>query len=335
MLDLSKIRNYLLPHHDNGHRPHLLRRASIFPLATVMLIIFAIAIGQSVLLKGSNFLAAVLPGVLTDMANDTREIYALGDLKISPTLEYAAKLKAIDMASKGYFAHNSPEGNTPWHWFDLAGYRYIYAGENLASHFSDSREVHDAWVSSPTHRANIINGNFTEIGIATAEGYFEGVPTTFVVQMFGRPLVVASEARTPIVLASESNGDKELDKSIIETPTFVSVANEEVVGDTKYFVIGGEVVEEEQVVPPVSQETLGATQYATINEELISSPGTILSYIYIILSLLVVFVILGAFLRGNKEHHHKNFGAAIFLLLLMVLLGYAYNIFVFSDAVIL
>lgn len=331
-MNIKKIRNYFLPHHDNGLRPHFLRRNSIFPLAATMLIVFMIALGQSFLLKGSDFLSAVLPSVLTDMTNDTREIYALGDLKVSSTLEYAAKLKASDMASKGYFAHNSPDGNTPWHWFDLAGYQYIYAGENLAIHFSDSKVVNDAWLASPTHRANIINGNFTEIGIATAEGYYEGVPTTFVVQMFGRPFIPTPEVRPRVAEASEI--ERALEPRI-ETPTFVAIANEEVVGDTKYFLIGGEVVEEEQAVSPTSQGTLGASQYSGLGDELISSPGTMLRYIYIILSVIILFVVLGALFGGNSKHHHKSFAAAIFLFLLMVLLIYAYNIFIFTDAVIL
>ena len=45
-------------------------------------------------------------------------------------------MKADDMASKNYFAHNTLEGFTPWYWFDKAGYKYIYAGRKFGSQFS-------------------------------------------------------------------------------------------------------------------------------------------------------------------------------------------------------
>ncbi len=98
-------------------------------------------------------------------------------------------MKADDMATKGYFAHTSPEGLTPWYWFAQVGYNYTYAGENLAINFNESKDVDTAWLASPTHRANILNSHYTEIGIATAQGMYKGVQATFVVQMFGTPVV--------------------------------------------------------------------------------------------------------------------------------------------------
>jgi hypothetical protein len=106
-------------------------------------------------------------------------------------LEAAARAKAEDMAAKSYFAHTSPEGRTPWYWLDLVGYKYAYAGENLAVDFDDSTDVTNAWMNSPGHRANIMSERYTEIGIATARGSFEGHPTVFVVQFFGRPVAKA------------------------------------------------------------------------------------------------------------------------------------------------
>ena len=49
------------------------------------------------------------------------------------------------------------------------------AGENLAVNFSDSQDVTNAWMNSPEHRANILNGDFTQIGIATAQGTYKGI----------------------------------------------------------------------------------------------------------------------------------------------------------------
>jgi hypothetical protein len=87
-------------------------------------------------------------------------------------------------------AHFSPSGVSPWHWFDKSGYVFAHAGENLAIHFTDSSEVVEAWMLSPKHRENIVSGLYTEIGVGTAKGKFEGYDTVYVVQLFGTPAYV-------------------------------------------------------------------------------------------------------------------------------------------------
>jgi hypothetical protein len=113
------------------------------------------------------------------------------------------------MAEREYFAHYSPDGVSPWHWFDKAGYDYLHAGENLAVHFTESDAVVDAWMDSPTHRANIMNGLYTEIGVGTARGEYKGYPTLFVVQLFGtarKPVAsIPKEETSTIARAAEEN----------------------------------------------------------------------------------------------------------------------------------
>lgn len=132
-------------------------------------------------------ISAIYGSVLVNLANKDRVAQNISELKINTILEKAAQMKADDMAEKGYFAHNSPDGKTPWYWIDLAGYKYKYAGENLAVNFNDSEEVHTAWVNSKGHFLNIINSKYTEIGIATSTGFYKGREAVFVVQMFGSP----------------------------------------------------------------------------------------------------------------------------------------------------
>jgi uncharacterized protein YkwD len=145
-------------------------------------------IPQKVAFKNFDYLSAVISTTLVDLANGDRAGSGLGGLNISPTLTSAAQAKANDMAQKSYFAHQSPNGETPWYWIQQAGYTYLYAGENLAVDFDESWNVNQAWQNSPTHRANIMYPGFTEVGIAVATGTYNGRPTTFVVQMFGTPL---------------------------------------------------------------------------------------------------------------------------------------------------
>ncbi len=135
----------------------------------------------------SIFFADVTSDVLLDLVNSTREDERLSPLKISDQLNLAAYQKARDMIDNQYFAHYSPGGISPWCWFSQVGYQYYYAGENLAIHFFDSAEVHEAWMSSSSHRANILNPNYQEMGLAVVTGYFEGQETAIVVQLFGTP----------------------------------------------------------------------------------------------------------------------------------------------------
>ncbi len=149
---------------------------------------------------GSPYMAAVISAVLVDFANQDRAELALPELNVNPVLTAAAQAKANDMAAKGYFAHTSPEGLDSWHWFKEAGYDYQYAGENLAVNFSDSGDVEKAWMNSPTHRDNIVNPKYTEIGIAVATGTYQGRGAVFAVQMFGRQKTQQEAAAKPQAL---------------------------------------------------------------------------------------------------------------------------------------
>ena len=143
---------------------------------------------QALLWQTSDWLVgAILPAVVVTLTNNERQALSEPPLQRSTVLDQAATLKAEHMASLEYFAHNSPNGFTPWHWFQEVGYVYAYAGENLAVFFSDSDEVVKAWMNSPSHRANIVNATYQEIGIGTAKGRYQGHDTVFVVQLFWNP----------------------------------------------------------------------------------------------------------------------------------------------------
>jgi hypothetical protein len=67
------------------------------------------------------------------------------------------------------------------------GYRPLFGGENLAVHFDEAEDADRGWMASPGHRANIVDPRFIETGVGVAQGDFEGIPTAFVVQLFGTP----------------------------------------------------------------------------------------------------------------------------------------------------
>jgi len=165
------------------------------PVITIFAIILTITFNIGTL----SLAHAATADALIDLANSSRTENGLADLTENSRLTSAAYAKANDMLSNDYFAHTSPSGKTPWDFIKAVGYDYTYAGENLAIGYNADKELHDAWMDSPTHRANILNGNFHEIGIAVVNGEYEGAETTVVVQMFGTPapVKVAAPVVTP------------------------------------------------------------------------------------------------------------------------------------------
>ncbi len=163
---------------------------SIAIILTIVFIIVSISASSAYVLQNTDAGQGIVARVLIDLTNQNRSTSNLSALVYSPTLEKASQMKAGDMAANGYFAHNSPAGLTPWHWLEKAGYNYRYAGENLAVNFTNSEDVSNGWMNSPTHRANILSPDYKEIGISMASGMYQNNNTIFVVQMFGAPAIV-------------------------------------------------------------------------------------------------------------------------------------------------
>mgnify|MGYP001415305111 CR=1 FL=1 len=187
---LKNLRNCFIPNTENEFQPKILKpKAAFFIFLLVIIIENLFFLTSYLLIPYSDFLANLIGQTIADLTNSNRLNYNIPPLKINPLLSQAAQLKAEDMAQKGYFNHVSPDNITPWYWLDRVGYKYISAGENLAINFTDSEEVVKAWLDSETHRQNILNQNFTEIGIGIAKGTYQDKPAIFIVQMFGTPEV--------------------------------------------------------------------------------------------------------------------------------------------------
>lgn len=211
------VEDYFIPNKRNRYAPHGLQKAAMLGMVVMIVLSFTLANLQSLVWISSQWMVStILPAVIVDLTNDERSDGSLGTLRRSSVLDQAATLKAQDMATHEYFAHYSPDGVSPWYWFGAVSYNFVHAGENLAVHFTDSGDVVEAWMESPTHRANIMNGNYTEIGVGTAEGTYEGYPTVFVVQLFGTPAAEATvQAPAPAVAGAsqtdiDSGGEEEV-----------------------------------------------------------------------------------------------------------------------------
>lgn len=167
------------------------RKLKFFKNLSLIIILFLFVVTGGLLVTnhffGSNNLAAIISNVLVRLTNAQRIDHSLSPLATSTLLTQAAQLKVEDMARRSYFAHLTPDGYNFTYFLDQAGYEYKYAGENLAFDFTESRDVSQAWLASPGHRANLLNDRYTEIGIASATGMLNGKRGIFVAQFFGTP----------------------------------------------------------------------------------------------------------------------------------------------------
>lgn len=311
------LKKYLIPHEGNSFRPHFFHEENVLMLATIIVLLFFVPLIYSDVLTRIPYFSAILPAVLTDLTNIDRAQNGLSPLLVNITLQDAARRKANDMAQKSYFAHNSPDGKTPWYWFREAGYRFTTAGENLAVQFSDSIDVERAWMNSPGHRANILNGKFTEIGIAAAKGFYQGQETIFVVQLFGKPAQQPTSSVVPVVVSPKpAPAPVPTPAPVVPAPTpEVAPANIEVITEDSLFVAVRNLdePEEEEVAVPVTKYLPQAAWY----NRFFSSPAASVDYIYMLLGALVFLALsLDVFVEIKKQHP-RHMAYASFLILLI------------------
>jgi len=180
------LKIYFIPAEENNFRPKFLGGEMLFWFI-LFLLVLKLSIIPFLFYFPKNYLFGdIIKTELIKELNEERERLGINPLRDNMTLDKAAFLKAEDMIKKGYFDHESPDGISPWHWLKEAGYNYKLAGENLAIGFLDSDEVNKAWLASPSHRANLLNPRYRDVGISILKGDFKGNETTIVVQFFGQ-----------------------------------------------------------------------------------------------------------------------------------------------------
>lgn len=201
----SKIKNLFWPTKENNNQPLILTDRAISILILLFLLVKVLFSFEILILRQTSLFAEVSAQKILELTNDLRKQYGLPPLNENPLLKEAAKEKALDMIRNKYFAHYSPTGISPWYFIEKNGYDYRYAGENLAMNFIDSEEVVRAWVNSPTHRDNLLNQKYEEIGIAVLSGDITGdnISKIVVVQMFGSQ-IKKSPTLTKVAQAEET-----------------------------------------------------------------------------------------------------------------------------------
>lgn len=150
----------------------------------------------SLLLSTITSIPAVAFGTTTifELTNQARAANGLPELKLNEELAAAAQAKAEAMVANNYFEHTAPDGTNGWDYIDNEGYIYTFAGENLAASNEDDVSVVDGWLNSPGHRANLLNENFTDIGLGIAfkDSYDEFRNVFFIVALYAEPAAANS-----------------------------------------------------------------------------------------------------------------------------------------------
>lgn len=243
----SYAKKLFVPFEDNDYRPWLLQSKILIYVVVFVLVAKIIAVSFFLPLPKNIFFADITKIDLLNLLNQNREEYGLPLLTESKVLDQAAALKAQDMVANGYFSHESPSGVSPWFWFKKVGYKYKYAGENLAVGFADSSVVYNAWFNSSSHRDNLLNKNYKEVGTAIVQG-FGANGSMVVVQFFASPLAPATLVANPAV-------QKPVTKSV-EPPVEVTP---EPVNDVTLG--GAQEVAVEQTAPSAPKVLAGSTEY--------------------------------------------------------------------------
>ncbi len=218
------VHNWFLPHKDTHKKAHLLSWEGL-----IIYILFFI-----LLQVGFSIISYTKPGVLgisgnidqkilIELTNKERQKMGLSVVSENAALDKAAALKAQNMFAENYWAHFAPSGKTPWDFILGAGYKFTFAGENLAKNFTSSDDVVKAWMASPTHRDNLLNAKYQDIGIAVEEGILNGQKTILVVQEFGSTSALAAKPEVSVqgqqieVAKQDYNSKPELNLVAAET----------------------------------------------------------------------------------------------------------------------
>jgi len=194
------LKDLFIPRAENNYQPKALHPHRLAFYAVSSLIIKFILVIFVILLPLSAWLT---PDILKEesqkiitLTNQIRANQGVALLNESASLDTAAGYKAADMLEQQYFAHVGPDQKTVASWLAAVGYKYKYAGENLAMGFASAEDVVNAWTQSVTHYNNLIDPDFSETGVGMASGVYNDYDTTFVAQFFAAPKISISPAQT-------------------------------------------------------------------------------------------------------------------------------------------
>ncbi|MFE7903763.1 CAP domain-containing protein [Streptomyces albogriseolus] len=109
---------------------------------------------------------------VVELVNAERAEAGCAPVAANSTLNTAAQRHSEDMASTGTVSHTGSDGSDPGERITRAGYAWSTYGENVAYGYSTPEQVMQGWMTSPGHKANILNCSFKEIGVGLSGTYW-------------------------------------------------------------------------------------------------------------------------------------------------------------------
>lgn len=321
------LKQIFIAHHQNAYRPHLIRRHG---LAFALMLVIGSHLVQNIQTSARPQVLGyatniTLSGLLSG-TNSERSAAGKTSLDSNSKLNSAAQAKANHMIANDYWAHTSPDGVTPWYWFDWAGYDYTVAGENLAYGFETSSGVINGWMNSPAHKDNLLNNAYEEVGFGIANGSnYQGGPNTVVVAMYGDPVTSqpsqAPAPATPKTTATTPVAQSSEPKTQSQPKT---VDKEETAAETE------PMAAEEADVPALTEISTAEPKRISNLEALLSGQAgwalytaslvaLALGFVYAYRHILFIHrVVVGG---ENFMHHHPLLEASIVYILIWLLLS--------------
>ena len=230
---------------------------------------------------------------IINITNETRLEEGLGTLNANQLLSKAAFDKAETIFNEQAFQHNS-EGKKFSNWVRDTGYEYQNIGENLAIDFISSEGTMKAWLDSPTHKKNILNPNFQEIGVAVKTANFDGHESVLVVQIFGTPTKVKKgQPLATISNEQENNASSDQETLLTNTaPRTLLVANTNLQTNTNYL---------PKINPLYGQEQLSMEFVEEAVLYIINRSNVYLTNYYLTIIMLLLITFSSSFIWNKKN----------------------------------
>jgi len=303
---ISKLQIIFIPCSENNYRPRFLESNVLLYYIVILLALKLIVVLFLVCLPQTIFFTDISRSVLIELTNEERQSLGISSLREDSLLNKAAYLKAQDMIIYSYFSHESPAGTTPWYWFKKAGYNYQIAGENLGIGFLDSEEIYQAWGDSPSHKANLVNPKYEDIGIAVLKGDFNGNETTVVVQLFGSPKIIESvkTGEEPEKEIEEEKIEEKKEEGITE---LVQKTKEEIEKDK----LEGEILGETYLEPFTAEEKDGF-KFKFLEFMVLDYSDLVQKITFYSLLLITISLIINIFVRLDIQYKDLILKTALF-----------------------
>lgn len=315
---ISKLRLVFIPCEKNKFRPQFLESKFLLCYILVLFFLKMLTIPFLFYFRENALFADVSKSILIELTNKNRQAEGIQPLKENQKLNEMAYFKAKDMIEKGYFSHYSPTGVSPWHWFKKGNYNYQFAGENLAIGFLDSEELFQGWMNSLSHKKNILNPNYQEIGIAIVRGNFQGADTTLVVQFLGSPQKKSSFIKTiEDKKVAENKENKKIAGNNEEEPSFIKTTENKTIPPE---VMAWEQQNEEKIAP-VSASDLASENKMKFNFFVFLNSdyqNLLQKIIYGSLFIIILCLIINIFVKIDIQHKDLILKTMVFISLLVL-----------------